>query len=140
MDITIRNLTKTYRGGVTALDGIDLDIPTGMFGLLGQNGAGKTTLLRILAGILRPTAGVVTVGLHDLSSEQARVAVKRMLGYLPQELGLYPDLTAAEFLDYIAVLKGSRDRVWRRDRVAALLDEVGLADVSGRKLKSCRAE
>ena len=135
MDITVRNLRKTYRGGVTALDAVDLDITTGMFGLLGQNGAGKTTLMRVLAGILRPTTGSVTVGSHDLATESGRVAVKRTLGYLPQELGLYPDLTAAEFLDYIAVLKGSDDRSARRQRTRAPLDEVGLARVAGRKLK-----
>lgn len=135
MDIAIRNLRKTYRGGVTALDGVDLDIPTGMVGLLGQNGAGKTTLMRILAGILRPTAGSVTVGAHDLAKEPGRVAVKRTLGYLPQELALYPDMTAPEFLDYIAVLKGNDDRAARRRQVTMLLDAVGLSEVAGRKLK-----
>lgn len=135
MDIIIRSLRKTYRGGVTALDGIDLDIRTGMFALLGQNGAGKTTLMRILAGILRPTAGSVTVGAHDLAAESGRLAVKRTLGYLPQELALYPDLTAAEFLDYIAVLKHDDDRAARRRRIRRVLDEVGLADLAGRKLK-----
>lgn len=90
MDIAIRNLCKTYRGGIVALDGIDLDSPTGMFGLLGQNGAGKTTLTRILAGILRPTTGSVTVGTHDLATESGCVAAKRRLGYLPQELASTP--------------------------------------------------
>src|SRR5690242_18792617 len=106
MDIEIRALTKVYGGKVQALKGVDLTIPSGMYGLLGPNGAGKTTLMRILAGILQPTSGQVRFGPFDLSSDEGRTGVKRMLGYLPQELGLYPDLTAAEFLDYVAILKG----------------------------------
>jgi ABC-2 type transport system ATP-binding protein len=133
MQLEIRGLRKTF-GGVQALRGVDLTIPSGMYGLLGPNGAGKTTLMRILAGILRPTAGTVFVGPHDLTTDAGRLAVKRLLGYLPQELGLYPDLTAAEFLDYIGILKGLDERR-RRAKVAELLAVVGLADVAGRKLK-----
>src|SRR5690606_33515562 len=88
MDIEITTLTKTYRGGVHALSGIDLQIPTGMFGLLGTNGAGKTTLMRILAGVLPATSGRVLVGGHDLATPDGRTAVKQALGYLPQELGV----------------------------------------------------
>src|SRR4051812_20021981 len=106
-----------------------------MFGLLGANGAGKTTLMRILAGLLRPSQGRVLVGDHDLGTAAGRTAVKRTLGYLPQDLGVYPDLSAAEFLDYIGLLKGLADRRARHARVAELLDLVGLADVAGRKLK-----
>jgi len=134
MEIVIRDVRKTYRGGVRALDGVSLDVPTGMFGLLGANGAGKTTLLRILAGIVTPTTGTVVVGGHDLAHEAGRRAMKRDLGYLPQELGLYPDLSGAEFLDYIGVLKGLEDRAARRDRVEELLEVVGLTEVAGRKL------
>jgi len=83
MDIRIHQLSKVYRGGVRALDGIDLDIGTGMFGLLGPNGAGKTTLMRILAGILHPTSGTLTIGGEDCPTERARTAVNRVLGYLP---------------------------------------------------------
>jgi ABC-2 type transport system ATP-binding protein len=133
--IVIDDLSKTYKGGVRALDGLDLSVPTGMFGLLGANGAGKTTLMRILAGLLRPTSGRVAVGDFDLTSAEGRVGVKRVLGYLPQELGLYPDLTAREFLDYIALLKGLDNRSARRRRIAELLEIVALTSVAGRKLK-----
>ena len=137
MEITIAHLTKTYRGNVQALRGIDLAIPNGMFGLLGPNGAGKTTLMRILAGILRPTsAGALRVGDYDGTSERGRTAIKRILGYLPQDLGVYPDLSAREFLDYIAILKGLDDRQQRHKRVAYLLEVVRLSDVAERKLKT----
>jgi ABC-2 type transport system ATP-binding protein len=132
MQIEIRGLRKAF-GSVQALRGLDLTIASGMYGLLGPNGAGKTTLMRILAGILRPTAGDVFVGPHDLTTDAGRLAVKRLLGYLPQELGLYPDLTAAEFLDYIGILKGLDERR-RRAKAPELLAVVGLADVAGRKL------
>ncbi len=110
--IEVKNLAKTYKSGaqaVRALDGIDLEIGTGMFGLLGPNGAGKTTLMRILAGIVNPSSGSVRVAGHVLSSEKEKATVKAMLGYLPQELGLYPDLTAHQFVDYLAILKGMDD-------------------------------
>lgn len=136
MDIAIQGLTKVYKGNVQALRGIDLSIHNGMFGLLGPNGAGKTTLMRILAGILLPTSGQIAVGGHDMGVERGRTAVKRVLGYLPQELGLYPDLSAREFLDYIALLKGLDERKARTRRVAELLETVSLADVAGRKLKT----
>jgi ABC-2 type transport system ATP-binding protein len=135
VQILINDLIKTYRGGTRALDGLDLTVPTGMFGLLGANGAGKTTLMRILAGLLRPTSGRVRVGDHDLTTAAGRTAVKRVLGYLPQDLGMYPDLTAAEFLDYVALLKGIDDRAARRRRVAELLELVGLSTVAKRRLK-----
>ena len=136
MEIAIERLTKVYRGHILALNGIDLRVQNGMFGLLGPNGAGKTTLMRILAGIVRPSSGQITIGGHHLASERDRTAVKRMLGYLPQELGLYPDLSAREFLDYIALLKGLDDRQTRRRRVDELLETVSLFDVAGRKLKT----
>jgi ABC-type multidrug transport system ATPase subunit len=135
MDVVLDGLTKTYGGRVRALSGVDLVIPTGMFGLLGPNGAGKTTLMRILAGILRPTSGAVRAGSYDCTTDEGRLALKGVLGYLPQELGLYPDLSAHEFLDYIGILKGLVDRSARRRRVAELLETVALADVGNRKLK-----
>src|SRR5215469_9456432 len=100
MQITINNVSKIYPGKVEALHELNLTIPSGMYGLLGPNGAGKTTLMRILAGILRPTSGQILVGPYDLSRDKDRVEMKRTLGYLPQDLGLYPNLTAFEFLDY----------------------------------------
>ncbi len=132
--IEIQNLTKRYRGGVTALEGLNLTVPTGMFGLLGANGAGKTTLMRILAGIARPTSGTVRVDEHDLTTAAGRRAVQQSLGYLPQELGLYPDLTARSFLDYIAILKGLDNTPARRRRVAEMLELVALDGVAGRKV------
>jgi len=135
--IKISRLAKTYGRGpraVIALNGIDLDIGRGMFGLLGPNGAGKTTLMRILAGIVNPTGGNAFVDGHDVSTGKGKIAVKTMLGYLPQELGLYPDLTARQFVDYMAVLKGV-DHALRRRRVDEMLELVGLNDASGRKIK-----
>jgi ABC-type multidrug transport system ATPase subunit len=136
MQIDIDHLNKVYRGGVHALTDIDLAIPNGMFGLLGPNGAGKTTLMRILAGILRPTSGTIQVGEHDGNTERGRTAIKRILGYLPQDLGVYPDLSAREFLDYVGILKGLDERTVRRQRVEELLELVSLSDVASRKLKT----
>lgn len=132
--IAISDLTKRY-GNVQALRGVDLEIGPGMFGLVGPNGAGKTTLMRILAGLLRPSSGTVNIAGHDITTGRGRQAVKEMLGYLPQELGFYPDLTAREFLDYIAILKGVTDRQARRQQIAELLEQLRLTEVADRKLK-----
>jgi ABC-2 type transport system ATP-binding protein len=134
--ITIHALNKVYHGSVYALNDVDLTIPTGIFGLLGPNGAGKTTLMRILAGIMRPTSGTIHIGEYDGSTERARTAIKRTLGYLPQDFGVYPDLNAREFLDYIAILKGLRDRTLRHRRIEDLLEIVSLTQVANRKLKT----
>ena len=134
--IMTQTLNKVYHGGVYALNNVDLTIPPGMFGLLGPNGAGKTTLMRILAGIVRPTSGTIRIGEYDGGTERGRTAVKRMLGYLPQDFGVYPDLNAREFLDYIAILKGLRDRTLRHKRIEALLEIVSLTQVANRKLKT----
>src|SRR5260221_694903 len=136
MNIEINDLGKVYRGGVQALNSIDMTIPGGMFGLLGPNGAGKTTLMRILAGILRPTNGSIHIGEYDIDTERGRTSVKRMLGYLPQDLGMYPDLSAREFLDYVGILKGMDNRKTRRQRVEELLEIVSLTNVANRKLKT----
>ncbi len=136
MNIEIKELNKVYRGGVHALEGVSLSISGGMHGLLGPNGAGKTTLMRILAGILRPSSGRLCIGGYDYETEKGRVEVKRLLGYLPQEMGVYPDLNAREFLDYVAILKGMDDRRARQRRVDELLDIVSLTTVAGRKLKT----
>src|SRR6266566_869536 len=136
VEIKIYHLNKIYRGGVHALVDVDLSIPSGMYGLLGPNGAGKTTLMRILAGILRPTSGSLQVGEHDGDTERGRTAIKRVLGYLPQDLGVYPDLSAREFLDYIGILKGMDERKIRQRRVEELLEVVSLANVANRKLKT----
>jgi len=135
--IEINALIKKYGRGsrtVTAVDGLDLEIGRGMFGLLGPNGAGKTTLMRILAGIVRPTGGRAIVDGHDLSTEEGRQAVKYFLGYLPQELGLYPDLTARRFVDYLALLKGVDPSI-RGRRVGEMLEATGLSADADRRIK-----
>jgi ABC-type multidrug transport system ATPase subunit len=134
--IDIHNLSRVYRGGVRALDGITLSIGGGMFGLLGANGAGKTTLMRLLAGLQRPTSGTIHAFGHDLATAAGRGALKRELGYLPQDLGLYPNLTAREFLDYMAVLKGVTDRADRARQVDHRLAQVRLSDAADRHLKT----
>ncbi|GCF07261.1 ABC transporter ATP-binding protein [Dictyobacter arantiisoli] len=136
MDIRINNLEKIYRGNVHALNGLNLEIPNGMFGLLGPNGAGKTTLMRILAGILHGTSGELYVGEHNGMTAAGRTEIKRILGYLPQDLGVYPDLSAREFLDYIGILKGLNDKKARHKRVEELLELVALTHVANRKLKT----
>jgi ABC-2 type transport system ATP-binding protein len=136
MNIEITHLTKTYRGNVRALNDLNLAIPHGMFGLLGPNGAGKTTLMRILAGILHPSSGSVQIGPHQGESSQGRATIQQILGYLPQELGMYPDLSAYEFLDYVGLLKGLKDRRQRQQRVAQLLETVALSNVARRKIKT----
>ena len=107
-----------------ALQGVTLDIGAGMFGLVGPNGAGKTSLMRILAGLVQPTSGQVFIFGHDLTTLAGKMAIKAQLGYLPQELGLYPNLTAAEFLDYIARLKGMGDKTKRSRQIATILEQV----------------
>src|SRR6266851_2658399 len=136
MKIEIINLNKVYHGGIRALESVDLSIAGGMFGLLGPNGAGKTTLMRILAGILRPSSGNLSIGEYDCATEKGRMGVKRLLGYLPQEMGVYPDLNAREFLDYVGILKGLDDHRARQKRVDELLEVVSLTQVARRKLKT----
>ncbi|MBZ0291135.1 MAG: ABC transporter ATP-binding protein [Anaerolineae bacterium] len=134
--IEIQNLTKTYAGKVQALRDINMTIGAGMFGLVGPNGAGKTTLMRIIAGLLRPSGGIVHVFGHDMQTADGKHAAKSVLGYLPQELGLYPNLTGREFLDYIAILKGVTDSQQRRQQIENLLETTRLDDVADRRLKT----
>ena len=137
--IEITGLRKTFGVGpksVTALDGVDLHINSGMFGLLGPNGAGKTTLMRILAGIVNASSGKILVNGNDLNTEAGKQAVKAMLGYLPQELGMYLDLSAKQFVDYMAILKGMDVSRKRSRRVAEVLEMVGLRDAADHKIKS----
>ncbi|NKB69639.1 MAG: ATP-binding cassette domain-containing protein [Candidatus Latescibacteria bacterium] len=130
MRVSIRQLSKRYRGGFHALRQIDLDIGSGMFGLLGPNGAGKTTLMRILVTLLAPSSGTVQIGDFDLRRD--RGPIRRLIGYLPQDFGNFPKLAVWEYLDYAAALAGLRDRRQRRQRVDELLEEVGLFDVRDR--------
>jgi ABC-type multidrug transport system ATPase subunit len=125
MQLTIRNLSKTYSNGVKALQDVSLDIPTGMYGLLGPNGAGKSTLMRTLATLQDADSGTVTLGEIDVLNNKE--AVRRTLGYLPQEFGVYPRLNAVEMLDHLAVLKGIPGNA-RKNVVESLLQRVNLWD------------
>src|SRR3982750_1993225 len=110
--LRIKELQKIYPSGVQALKGIDLEVSPGLFGLLGPNGAGKTTLMKVLATLLEPDSGTVEMDGVDLIT--AKAATRKKLGYLPQEFGLYPTLTAAQMLNYFAKLKGVINKKERR--------------------------
>ena len=129
--LELQDVRYRYRGGHDALAGISLDLGTGIVGLLGPNGAGKSTLMRILATLARPTAGAVRWNGADLSRDPD--AVRRTLGYLPQDFGVYPSLTAREFLAYLAAVKGVPAREVET-RVADCLRRVGLEDAADRRL------
>jgi ABC-2 type transport system ATP-binding protein len=132
MQLTIRNVSKTYLNGVQALNNVNLTIPNGMYGLLGPNGAGKSTLMRILATLQEPDEGSINLGGIDVLKDKERV--RQTLGYLPQEFGLYPKAKAEELLDYFAVLKGITNRASRREVVEALLKQTNLWEKRRQKL------
>lgn len=122
--LEIKGLKKTYASGIQALKGIELEVSAGVFGLLGPNGAGKTTLMKILATLLEPDSGEITVGGIDFIRE--KMAARRMLGYLPQDFGLYASLTAEQTLAYFARLKGVANPKEREALIDALLERVNL--------------
>ncbi|MCA6295839.1 MAG: ABC transporter ATP-binding protein [Phenylobacterium sp.] len=122
--LSIRNLGHVYPGGTRALDDVSLEIPAGMFGLLGPNGAGKSTLMRCIAALQTPTAGAIDFDGIDVLAEPSRL--RQTLGYLPQDFGVYPRVSALDLLDHLAVLKGLTDRAERRETVEALLNQVNL--------------
>jgi ABC-type multidrug transport system ATPase subunit len=124
MDLRIEHLSKTYGNGTRALNDVSLTISRGMFGLLGPNGAGKSTLMRILATLQEADSGSVTLG--DIDVLRDKDSVRRTLGYLPQEFGLYPKVTAEDLLDHFAVLKGITDGAERRRIVGALFEQTNL--------------
>jgi ABC-2 type transport system ATP-binding protein len=130
--LEIRNLSKTYSNGVEALKGVSLDIPNGMFGLLGPNGAGKSTLMRTIATLQDPDTGTIVLNGLDVLADKP--AARRTLGYLPQEFGVYPKVTAEAMLDHFAVLKGVTSRSDRKAVVEALLRQTNLWEVRKRKL------
>jgi ABC-2 type transport system ATP-binding protein len=125
--LSIQKLSHVYPGGVRALDGLDLEIPAGMFGLLGPNGAGKSTLMRCIATLRTPTSGTIRFGDIDVIREPERL--RRTLGYLPQDFGVYPRVSAYDMLDHMAVLKGVTTAGDRRETVEALLNQVNLWNV-----------
>ena len=132
MELRIRDVSKTYPNGVRALRQVDLTIPRGMYGLLGPNGAGKSTLMRILATLQEPDEGSIRLG--DLDVLNQKDELRRTLGYLPQEFGVYPKVSAEELLDHFALLKGIAARRARREVVEALLRQVNLWEVRKQKL------
>ena len=133
MKINVKNLTKIYKKGVKALDEVNIEINEGMFGLLGPNGAGKTTLMKILATLLEASSGEVKIGEYDITDN--RKEIRKMLGYLPQEFGVYPKMKTWEFLDYIASLSGIVKKSERRKKVDEMLKVMGLEEVRDRKAK-----
>lgn len=132
--LSISRLSKTYSGGVKALDNLDLEVGVGMFGLLGPNGAGKSTLMRTIAGLQQPDAGQILFDGVDIVKHP--VAIRRQLGYLPQEFGVYPNISALDLLDHLAVLKGLGDKRRRRVQVDALLEQTNLQDVRKKPVSS----
>lgn len=132
--ISVRGVRHVYQGGKAALDDVNLEIGTGLFGLLGPNGAGKSTLMRILCTLLVPTAGIAKVLGHDVVQE--RDAVRRRLGYLPQEFSAWRLQTCEEVLDTMARLSGIRDSAQRARRIKETLESVGLSPVADRKVKA----
>ncbi|HRN61071.1 MAG TPA: ABC transporter ATP-binding protein [Luteimonas sp.] len=135
--LVIRDLCKTYANGVRALDHVDLDIPRGMFGLLGPNGAGKSSLMRTLATLQDADSGSATLDGADGGSIDVlrdKDTVRRQLGYLPQDFGVYPKVSAEDLLEHFAVLKGLVNRRQRREVVDGLLHQVNLWDARKRKL------
>jgi ABC-type multidrug transport system ATPase subunit len=130
--LAIRNVSKTYANGVQALRNVSLDVPAGMFGLLGPNGAGKSSLMRTIATLQDPDSGSIGFDGIDVLADKDRV--RRTLGYLPQDFGVYPKVSAQEMLDHFAVLKGFVQRKQRTEVVEALLQQVNLWEVRKRKL------
>ena len=130
MELIIRNLSKTYSNGVKALDDVSLTIPRGMFGLLGPNGAGKSTLMRSISTLQEADSGRIELG--ELDVLQNPMEVRKQLGYLPQEFGVYPKISAYDMLDHIAILKGIRQD--RKAMVEELLQRVNLWDVRKKAL------
>jgi ABC-2 type transport system ATP-binding protein len=129
--LQIENVTKQYGREVTALRGVTLDVGVGVLGLLGPNGAGKTTLMNILSTITKPSQGIVRWNGQDISTDPN--AIRRVLGYLPQNFGVYPHLTAQEFLEYLAAVKGIESRTASR-RITDLLQLVNLHEFRNRRL------
>jgi ABC-2 type transport system ATP-binding protein len=134
MDIHLTDVSKTY-GRRRALDPVSLHAGHGVLGLLGPNGAGKTTLLRIMATVIAPTGGQVRLLGHDCALPAGRAAIRRRLGYVPQECGFPTGFTGFEYVDYVAIVKEWADRRTRHDEVRRVLALMGLTDVAGRRIR-----
>ena len=132
--LSIHQLSKTYSNGVQALDDVTLEIPVGMFGLLGPNGAGKSSLMRTIATLQQPDKGSIRFGEVDVLKQPDEM--RKTLGYLPQDFGVYPRISALDMLDHMAVLKGILKRGERRELVDQLLHRTNLYDARKKALKS----
>ena len=126
MQLQIRNLSKTYSNGVQALNDVSLDINKGMFGLLGPNGAGKSTLMRTIATLQEPDSGTIQLGDIDVLTQKHEL--RKTLGYLPQEFGVYPRVNPIELLNHMAILKGITNKSERKNLIEALLNRTNLWD------------
>jgi len=133
MKLTINNLNKTYPNGVKALDNLSLEISNGMFGLLGPNGAGKSSLMRTLATLQEADSGSAFLG--DIDILKNPIELRKVLGYLPQEFGVYPKITAKQLLDHLAILKGITASKERKELVGYLLQKVNLYDKRNKEVK-----
>lgn len=127
MKLVIKNLTKTYKNGVKAIDDLSIEIGTGMFGLLGPNGAGKSSLMRTIATLQSPDSGAITFG--DINVLEDNMSLRKVLGYLPQSFGVYPKMSAEDLLDYFATLKGIANKSDRKALVKEVLEITNLYDV-----------
>ena len=132
MQLLIKNVSKTYSNSVEALKNVSLDIGNGMFGLLGPNGAGKSTLMRTIAGLQELDKGSITVGSIDVVKDKQEL--RKILGYLPQEFGLYPKVNALELFDHLAVMKGIANKKERIELAESLLSQTNLWKYRNRKL------
>src|SRR5277367_5589710 len=134
MELRIEGLSKVYPNGVKALDNVSLTIPRGMYGLLGPNGAGKSTLMRTIATLQEPDSGRIALDGIDVLKQKDEV--RKLLGYLPQDFGVYPRISAQDMLDHLALLKGFTNRRERKELVEALLVRVNLHQVRKKALTS----
>ena len=132
MKLNIDNISKTYPNGVQALKNVSIEIGNGIFGLLGPNGAGKSTLMRTIAALQDADSGTITLG--DVHVEKDKQGLREMLGYLPQEFGVYPKVSAIDLLDHMAVMKGITDAKRRKEQVDSLLYQVNLWESKDQKL------
>ena len=132
MKLNIDNISKTYPNGVQALKNVSIEIGNGIFGLLGPNGAGKSTLMRTIAALQEADSGTIMLGDVDVAKDKQRL--REMLGYLPQEFGVYPKVSAIDLLDHMAVMKGITDAKKRKEQVESLLYQVNLWESKDQKL------
>ena len=132
MKLTVENISKTYPNGVEALKNVSIEINNGIFGLLGPNGAGKSTLMRTIAALQEADDGSIMLG--DIDVAKDKQALREMLGYLPQEFGVYPKVSAIDLLDHMAIMKGIEDAQIRKEQVESLLHQVNLWESKEQKL------